>query len=366
MTLPTASPHPSTSRLSARGLVKRYGSVVALDGVDLDVEDGAILAVLGPSGCGKTTLLRLIAGFLAPDAGTIAIDGTVVAERTRSVPTRRRDVGLVPQDGALFPHLDVAANITFGLPKHERTKSGSSSPLGSRVTELMDLLELPRDLASRRPAELSGGQQQRVAVARALAPNPRVLLLDEPFSSLDAALRSSTGRAVVNAIRATKATAVLVTHDQDEALSLADQVGVMDRGQVLQADTPNIVYAEPASPFVASFVGEGALLPAAVRVDAGTQVAACTFGSVPLSHPVRTDTVVVFIRPEQVIVRPDPAGVAVVASVAFHGHDAMVRLVNETSGEVLSARVDAPLMPSVGSRMDVQLRGSALAFEGNA
>ena len=344
-----------TSRLTTRGLVKRYGSTVALDGVDLDVEDGAILAVLGPSGCGKTTLLRLIAGFIAPDEGTVLIDGAVVADKHRSVPTRRRGIGLVPQEGALFPHLDVAANIAFGLSRLERS--------GPRITELMDLLELPRDLAHRRPAELSGGQQQRVAVARALAPNPRVLLLDEPFSSLDAALRSSTGRSVVNAIRTSKATAVLVTHDQDEALSLADTVGVMDRGRLVQADTPNTVYAHPASPFVASFVGEGSLLPSSIRREGTTAYASCSFGEVPLANDVPGDTALVFIRPEQVIVRPDPAGTTIVSSVAFHGHDALVRLVSEESGEMLSARVDAPVMPPVGTRMAVQLRGSALGFE---
>lgn len=344
-----------TSRLTTRGLVKSYGSVVALNGVDLDVEDGAILAVLGPSGCGKTTLLRLIAGFLQPDHGTISIDGAVIADPLRSVPTRRRDIGLVPQEGALFPHLDVAANIAFGLPRLQRS--------GPRVAELMDLLELPSELAHRRPAELSGGQQQRVAVARALAPNPRVLLLDEPFSSLDAALRSSTGRAVVNAIRASKATAVLVTHDQDEALSLADQVGVMDRGQLLQADTPSTVYAEPASPFVASFVGDGALLAAQLKRDDDGVMAHCTFGEVRLANDVPGETALVFIRPEQVLVRAEPNGSVVVSSVAFHGHDAMLRLLNETTGEIISARVDAAVMPLIGTRMTVDLRGSALAFE---
>lgn len=347
-----------TSRLTTRGLVKTYGSVVALSGVDLDVEDGAILAVLGPSGCGKTTLLRLIAGFLQPDDGTVSIDGAVVADKHRSIPTRRRDIGLVPQEGALFPHLDVASNIAFGLSRHERK--------GARVFELMDLLELPRDLAHRRPAELSGGQQQRVAVARALAPNPRVLLLDEPFSSLDAALRSSTGRAVVNAIRASKATAVLVTHDQDEALSLADKVGVMDRGQLLQADTPSTVYAAPASPFVATFVGDGSLLMAELKRDGDTVMAICTFGEVPLANHVEGKTALVFIRPEQVVVRPDLAGSVVVSSIAFHGHDAMLRLANEETGEVLTARVAAAVMPLIGARMSVNLRGSALGYEAQA
>jgi len=355
-----------TARLTTRGLVKRYGSVVALDGVDLDVEDGAILAVLGPSGCGKTTLLRLIAGFLQPDAGTVSIDGVIIADKSRSVPTPRRDIGLVPQEGALFPHLDVAANIAFGLSRHERAASRAASGLPERVSELMDLLELPRDLAHRRPAELSGGQQQRVAVARALAPNPRVLLLDEPFSSLDAALRSSTGRAVVNAIRASQATAVLVTHDQDEALSLADQVGVMDRGRLLQADTPSAVYAAPASPFVASFVGEGALLMAQLKRDGGRTTALCTFGEVPLANDVTGESALVFIRPEQVVARAEPNGTVVVWSVAFHGHDAMLRLLDESTGEIIAARVAAAVMPLIGTRMSVELRGSALAFEANA
>ena len=348
------------SRLTTRGLVKSYGPVLALDGVDLDVQNGAILAVLGPSGCGKTTLLRLIAGFLQPDEGTISIDDAVIADRQRSVPTRQRDIGLVPQEGALFPHLDVAANIAFGLSRQQRS---GSAQVGSRVTELMDLLELPPNLAHRRPAELSGGQQQRVAVARALAPNPRVLLLDEPLSSLDAALRRSTGRAVVNAIRASKATAVLVTHDQDEALSLADQVGVMDRGHLLQVDAPNTVYAEPASPFVASFVGDGALLAARLTRDDGKVTAHCTFGDVRLGNDVGGETALVFIRPEQVVVRAEPTGSVVVSSVAFHGHDAMLRLLNETTSETISARVDAAEMPLVGTRMTVNLRGSALAFE---
>jgi iron(III) transport system ATP-binding protein len=357
-----------TSRLTTRGLVKSYGPVVALSGVDLDVEDGAILAVLGPSGCGKTTLLRLIAGFLQPDDGTVSIDGAVVADKQRSVPTRRRDIGLVPQEGALFPHLDVASNIAFGLSRHERsgTRMTGSTGIGSRVTELMDLLELPRDLAHRRPAELSGGQQQRVAVARALAPNPRVLLLDEPFSSLDAALRSSTGRAVVNAIRASKATAVLVTHDQDEALSLADQVGVMDRGRLLQSDTPSTVYARPASPFVASFVGDGALVMAQLKRDGDSVTAVCTFGEVPLSNHIDGESALVFIRPEQVVVRPDLAGSVVVSSVAFHGHDAILRLLDEATGEILTARVAAAVMPLIGTRMAVDLRGSALAYEAQA
>ncbi len=342
------------SGLSTRGLVKRFGSVAALDGLDLDVDDGSIMAVLGPSGSGKTTLLRLIAGFLVPDAGTVSIDGRTVADRTHCVPTKRRKVGLVPQEGALFPHLDVAANISFGLPRHERR--------GPRVEEMLDLVELPRYLADRRPAELSGGQQQRVAVARALAPEPTVLLLDEPFSSLDAALRSSTGRAVVNAIRAHKATAVLVTHDQDEALSLADAVSVMDRGRLLQTGPPSTVYSQPTSPFVAAFVGDGSLLPA--RLDGDT--ATCSFGSVAVAAPAAGPDIVIFVRPEQVQVQPLADGAALVTAVAFHGHEAVVRLIDEESREVVMARVPAAAMPQVGDRLGVTLHGPVLAFERSA
>ena len=339
------------SSLSMRGLVKRFGDTTALDGLDLEVEDGSILAVLGPSGCGKTTLLRIIAGFLAPDAGTVEIDGTVVADRDHGVPTKRRKVGLVPQEGALFPHLDVAANISFGLPRRERG--------GPRVAELLDLVELPREVADRRPSELSGGQQQRVAVARALAPEPTVLLLDEPFSSLDAALRASTGRAVMNAIRAQKATAVLVTHDQDEALSLADRVGVMDRGRLLQAGTPSSVYAKPESPFVAAFVGDGSLMPARIEGDR----AICSFGSVEVEDSTLGPDVLVFIRPEQVVVLPVANGGALVTAVAFHGHEAVVRLIDESSREVVMTRVPAARMPQVGERLGVKLQGPVHVFE---
>ncbi|MGI9085350.1 MAG: ABC transporter ATP-binding protein [Aeromicrobium sp.] len=342
------------SRLSTNGLVKRFGDVAALDGLDMEVDDGSIMAVLGPSGCGKTTLLRLIAGFLAPDAGTVSIDGLRVADRSHVVPTKQRKVGLVPQEGALFPHLDVAANISFGLPRSERK--------GPRVAELLDLVELPRDLADRRPAELSGGQQQRVAVARALAPEPTVLLLDEPFSSLDAALRASTGRAVVNAIRARKATAVLVTHDQDEALSLADQVGIMDRGRLLQAGPPHSVYTHPTSPFVAAFVGDGSLLPARLDGDHAT----CSFGSVTVDRSASDSEVLIFVRPEQVIVRPAADGGALVTAVAFHGHEAVVRLIDEGSRELIMARVPATLMPQVGDRLAVTLQGPVLVFERGA
>ncbi|MGZ5401429.1 MAG: ABC transporter ATP-binding protein, partial [Nocardioides sp.] len=230
------------SRVELAGVAYAFGDVRAVDGVDLVVPEGSFTAVLGPSGCGKTTLLRLVAGFLTPQSGTIRFDDRMIVGEGRSLPPQQRRVGYVPQEGALFPHLDVAANIGFGLPRSQRRRE--------RITEMLDLIELSADYADRSPHELSGGQQQRVALARALAPEPSVVLLDEPFSSLDASLRTSTGRAVAHALAATGTTAVLVTHDQDEALSLADQVAVMRHGRVIQIDAPRDLYRAPVDPEV--------------------------------------------------------------------------------------------------------------------
>jgi iron(III) transport system ATP-binding protein len=226
--------------LTIRQVTKSFGDVRALGGVDLQVADKTLTAVLGPSGCGKTTLLRLIAGFTAPDSGTIAFGDKQVAAPDQSLPPQRRGVGYVPQEGALFPHLDIAANITFGLPRRDRRSR-------RRVTDLLGLVGLSEQMAGRYPHELSGGQQQRVALARALAPRPSIILLDEPFSSVDAALRLNAGRAVADALRAAGATAVLVTHDQNEALSLADQVAVMTNGCILQTGTPDTIYTSPST-----------------------------------------------------------------------------------------------------------------------
>src|ERR671913_2390436 len=208
------------SSLTVHQLTKSFGSTPVLTGVDLTVPSRSLTALLGPSGCGKTTLLRLVAGFEEPDAGTVTLGGTVVSGAGRTVPARSRGIGFVPQEGGLFPHLTVAANVAFGLPRGQRKDR-------SRIAGLLELVGLPPDLAERAPHQLSGGQQQRVALARALAPEPSLVLLDEPFSSLDASLREETRRAVAEALRATGATAVLVTHEQAQALSMADQVAVM-------------------------------------------------------------------------------------------------------------------------------------------
>jgi iron(III) transport system ATP-binding protein len=337
------------SSVQVSGLTKGFGGQPVLRGVDLVVPAASTTAVLGPSGCGKTTLLRLVAGFLAPDAGTIRLDGVLVADGAMSRPASKRRVGYVPQEGALFPHLDVAANIAFGLPRAQRRSRG-------RVVELLELLGLDPVLASRFPHELSGGQQQRVAVARALAPSPDVVLLDEPFSSLDSGLREDTGTAVLQALRATGATAVLVTHDQDEALSLADQVAVMREGRLAQVGSPREVYQQPVDRSVAEFVGAAVVLDAVVEAD----LARCALGALPVAAGTAPGPASVLVRPEQLVLGAVGSGVrAQVVDVGYHGHDATVRLRLPDLVAPVLARVHGGSAPSVGDAVGVTVLGVA-------
>ena len=334
--------------LTVSGVTKAFGSTPVLAGVDLHVPARSLTAVLGPSGCGKTTLLRLIAGFDDPETGTITLGSEVVAGAGRSTPPQRRRVGYVPQEGALFPHLSVAANVTFGLPRRSR---GSAA-------EFLELVGLPADLAGRHPHELSGGQQQRVALARALAPRPTVVLLDEPFSSLDAGLRESTRRAVAAALVAAEATAVLVTHDQAEALSLADQVAVMRQGRLVQLDAPETVYRSPSDAGVAGFVGEAVLLPASVAAGRAT----CELGSLAVRGTV-TGPARILLRPEQLVLRASGDGVrARVRDVSYFGHDAAVRLELLPGGTEVLARVAGHDRPVPGSVVHLVVTGEALAY----
>lgn len=340
-----------THALEIRGLEAGYAGTPVLRGLDLVVPDG-VTAILGPSGCGKTTLLRALAGFVTPSAGTITVAGADVVSGRRALPARQRRLGYVPQDGALFPHLTVEANVAFGLPRGERKGS-------ARVAEALSLVELPADFAGRYPHELSGGQQQRVALARALAPRPRLVLLDEPFSSLDASLREETGRAVVRALRAAGAAAVLVTHDQGEALSLADQVAVMMDGAFLQVAPPTDVYLTPADPRVASFLGHAALVAGTAadgRVD-------CALGALPLRTPSAQGAVQVAIRAEQVHIgsATGSATNGAVLDVSFYGHDATIRVALD-SGERVSARAPADTVPRPGDRVRVAVVGDVVAF----
>jgi iron(III) transport system ATP-binding protein len=341
------------SRVSVKGLRKSFGANEVLSGVDLEVDDGEILAVLGPSGCGKTTLLRIVAGFIEPDVGLVALDGATVADGRTSVPAWRRRVGYLPQAGALFPHLDVRGNILFGLPRKQRTDQ--------RLAEMLNLAELPANVARSYPRELSGGQQQRVALARALAPGPRVVLLDEPFSSLDAALRLSAGREVTAVLRNAGSTAVLVTHDQGEALSLADRVAVMDDGLIRQVDSPAQLYGAPVDQRVGRFVGDANLVPAELHGGG----ARCSLGTVSLrSRPVGPDgtTVTLLVRPEQLRVTAAPdSGNASVDEVVFYGPHALVRL-SVDGGTRLQARVDPAHVPAAGDRVRVEVAGVSGVF----
>ena len=336
--------------LTLSGVTKAFGSTRVLQGVDLHVPARTLTAVLGPSGCGKTTLLRLVAGFDDPDSGTVALAGDVVAGQGRPRPPQHRRVGYVPQEGALFPHLSVAANVSFGLPRRERS--------AATVTEFLTLVGLDPALAKRHPHELSGGQQQRVALARALAPRPSIVLLDEPFSSLDAGLRESTRRAVAEALTAAGATAVLVTHDQAEALSMADQVAVMRQGRLVQLDAPETVYRSPSDAGVAGFVGEAVLLPASVTARYATSEQGSLAVRGAVSGPAR-----VLLRPEQLVLNADGTGVrARVRDVSYFGHDAAVRLELLPGGTEVLARVAGHDRPEPGSVVRLTVAGEALAY----
>lgn len=309
------------TELRLQALTAGYGADAVLRDVDLVVPAGTTTAVLGGSGSGKTTLLRVISGFMGPWSGRVVIGGRPVAGDGVWVPPERRGVGYVRQEGGLFPHLSVAGNIAFGLPWPRRRHR-------DRVLELLELVGLPEELADRRPDQLSGGQQQRVALARALAPRPGVVLLDEPFSALDTGLRAATRAATARALRAAGATAILVTHDQDEALSFADEVAILGAGRIRQVAPPRVVYREPVDAEVAEFLGDAVLVPG----TATDGRVLCELGALPVQGQAVQGAVEVMLRPEQITLTPAGAGRldATVRAVEYFGHDALVEL--EVSG----------------------------------
>lgn len=323
------------SALRAESVGKRFGAVVAVDGLSLDLAPGQVGALLGPSGCGKTTFLRLVAGFEDPDVGRVAVGGRLVAGPGVRVPPERRGVGMVFQDYALFPHLTVAENVGYGVGRGER----------SRVAALLDLVGLGH-LAQRRPGELSGGEQQRVALARALAPRPGLILLDEPFSNLDASLRDSVRRDVLEVLREVGTTALLVTHDQGEALASADLLAVMREGRIVQTGTPDDVYSSPADVWVGSFLGDGSVF----RTVADGGVAPLPFGEVPT--PLR-GPVDVLVRPEDVTVVP--GGTLIVTARELRGPD---QLVDVAAPDGTRIRSRLPALPRLarGDQVSVTVR----------
>ncbi len=332
-----------TPAISISGLTVYRGDTRAVDGVDLEIESATITAVVGPSGCGKTSLLRAIAGFERPAAGSIEVAGERVASPEGWVAPERRRVGMVFQEGALFPHLSVAENVRYGV----RGSAGA----GARVAEVLALVGLSA-LGRRMPHELSGGQQQRVALARALAPRPRVILLDEPFVNLDAALRDRVREDVRRILERAGTTAVLVTHDQQEALSVGRRVAVMDAGRILQTGSPEDVYLNPGSPRVAELVGEGRLVPC--RVAGGRFESAFGGGRCDAGDGAGR----LFLRPEDLELRAAEAGNGVPATVVgrrFYGHDVLDR-VRLASGEEIEVRCLSSAVAPVESAVRIVLR----------
>jgi iron(III) transport system ATP-binding protein len=330
------------------GVAKSFGATRAVAEVDLEIRESELVAVLGPSGCGKTTLLRLIAGFEAPDAGVIEVAGEIVAEPGKWVAPEKRRIGMVFQDYALFPHLRVHQNVEFGLsrrPAEERRN------LVARTLELVGL----QHKAERYPHELSGGERQRVALARALAPEPALVLLDEPFSSLDATLRSRLRREVELILREAGATALLVTHDQEEALVLADRLAVMRSGRIVQVGCPEDIYARPAERWTAEFVGEVNVLAGLAR---GAEVET-ELGAFDLPVPANGD-VHVAVRPEQLELRLDHDPNAEVVDCEFRGHDVLYRVRHE-GGRMVLVQLPSLDLHEVGARVFVRPVSAAVA-----
>jgi iron(III) transport system ATP-binding protein len=335
-----------------------YGRDDVLLGVDLVVPDGTLTAILGASGSGKTTLLRVIMGFIAQQQGTVAIGGTAVARAgDLHLPPEKRSIGYVAQEGALYPHLSVIENVSFGLPRKERRES-------ARAFEVLELVGLNARYAKRRPHELSGGEQRRVALARALAPRPPLVLLDEPFSGLDAALRAETRAAVLHALAAQGTTAVLVTHDQAEALSLGREVGVLMAGRLIQTATPTVLYRTPLTLEVARFVGEAVVVTG--RAADGTM--SSPLGELALIDRDVRGVVDAMIRPEQIQLHqaePDADDRGVMATVSahtFYGPDSVLQLRVDGVAEPISARVLGHDAPAPGARARLTVEGGVMAY----
>jgi iron(III) transport system ATP-binding protein len=368
----SASVAPSTnSHLEIDSVTKDFGSQAVLKGVNLSVARGGTTAIVGPSGSGKTTLLRLIAGFEHPGTGTILLNGSLVAGNGVWKPAHKRHIGYVAQDGALFPHLTVGQNIAFGLSA--KKLDGGRRAVAARVNELLEMVSLDTAMAKRRPHQLSGGQQQRVALARALAREPELMLLDEPFSALDAGLRVATRRAVAKVLNEAGVTTILVTHDQAEALSFADQVAVMRGGKLAQIGNPFVVYTRPADRATAEFLGDAVILDAWMEGSLAT----CSLGGIPVRRPPAQGRVQLMLRPEQIRIAEDGPIRGVVVDTDYFGPETTVRLKLAVppklagamkdhrypgGGEVITIRHWNASIAQPGTELCLRVVGEAVAF----
>jgi iron(III) transport system ATP-binding protein len=349
------------AELRCEHVAAAYGNRPVLTDIDLTVAESSLVAILGASGCGKTTLLRVIMGFERARAGRVLVGGTVVSDSQRiHLAPEKRGIGYVAQEGALYPHLNVAQNVGFGLKRAQRKDV-------NRIAELLQMVGLDADYANRRAGELSGGEQRRVSLARALAPRPRLVLLDEPFTSLDAALRLETRQAVLTALKSEGTTAVLVTHDQAEALSMGNRVAVLRDGRLVQTSTPSELYQNPVDLELARFVGDAVILPGHAASGAVT----CDLGSLPLVDHNILGPVDAMLRPEQIRLErtQQSAGTschtATVTGVTYLGADSRIELALDNGARNLVARTNSYQAPYIGEVVSLSVIGPAVAYTRN-
>jgi iron(III) transport system ATP-binding protein len=352
----SSSTYPYEIALQCDYLAKHFGNTIAVNDLSFSLKIGRFMALLGPSGCGKTTSLRMIAGLEHPTSGRIQVSQQIVVDNHVWVPPHQRKIGLVFQDYALFPHMTVSKNVAYGLNAARETKQ-------RRVMEVLELVGL-YGLGERMPHELSGGQQQRVALARALAPSPQIMLLDEPFSNLDASLRLQVREDVRRILNEAGVTTVLVTHDQEEAFSLAGEVGVMLEGELQQIAPPREVYQFPATRQVAQFVGDANF----VVGEASGETAVCVLGQIPLQNPF-SGLVEILVRPENLalsLTDTPQDGNATVEQIVYLGYDQLLHLRIKDHDKLLVARIRSVERYTIGQSVHVHVVEPTIAFPQDA